>query len=425
MNVPRCVMGSGGQGEGMTASHEFRSNALAETQQGGEATVGHADPGQGGARRLRVLQVITHLDMGGAEGIAMGLIEALRPTIDFSLFAVMRQAEPGAVGRDMAARLDRWGMPVRFGVGGRFKSGGVVVAAHRLVREIKRFRPNVVHLHAEIAELTYATARLLSPNARAAPVLRTVHNSGLWIDWNRLGRGVTSLLAGADAVAVSRNAAEADAAIITRRPRPPCDVIYNGIDRPVPDRSRAVAAEGGAFRLLFAGRLVHQKGADLLPAILAEAYRRTARRDVTVTIAGTGVLRDAVERGVAGRLAGWTVKIVPPIGGLAEQLGDYDAVLLPSRYEGFALLPLEVLLAGIPLVTTRAPGLDEAISSTYPLAAPVDDVVALGALLARVMSGAEDYRAVASAHGDELARRFSPAAMAQAYAARYRRLARA
>ncbi|MBY0582216.1 MAG: glycosyltransferase family 4 protein [Sphingomonas sp.] len=373
--------------------------------------------------RLRVLQVITHLDMGGAESIAMSLIDGLRSRIDFSLFAILQHAEPGAVGRDMAARLDQWIVPVNFGVTGRFKSGGAVVAAYRLAREIRRFRPDVVHLHAEIAELTFSIAVFLSRAARIAPVLRTVHNSTLWIDWNRLGNGVTTVLATADAVAVSRNAADADAAIVTLRKRPRCDVIYNGVPRPKPDSSRAGVQANGPFRVLFAGRLVHQKGADLLPAILAEAYRLTERRDVCVTIAGSGVLQEAVEQGLADQLDGWNVSIEPPISGLANHLNDYDAVLLPSRYEGFALLPLEVLMAGVPLVTTMAPGLDEALPPSYPLASPVDNVTALGERLASVINGDEDYRAMAARCGDELAQRFSPAAMAQAYAERYRRLA--
>lgn len=373
--------------------------------------------------QLRVLQVITHLDMGGAESIAMSLIDALRGRIDFSLFAILQHTEPGAVGRDMAGRLEQWMVPVNFGVSGRFKSGGAVVAAYRLAREIKRFRPDVVHLHAEIAELTFSIAVFLSRAARVVPVLRTVHNSTLWVEWNRLGNGVTSVLAAADTVAVSRNAADADAAILTLRKRPKCDVIYNGVPRPEHDLLRAGERSPGPFRLLFAGRLVHQKGADLLPAVLAEAYRRTERRDVCVTIAGSGVLQELVEQGLAGQLPGWTISIVPPISGLANRLRDFDAVLLPSRYEGFALLPLEVLMAGVPLVTTMAPGLDEALPPAYPLAAPVDDVEALGERLARVINGAEDYQALAAECGDELAQRFSPAAMAQAYAERYRRLA--
>lgn len=314
-------------------------------------------------------------------------------------------------------------MPVHFGVGGRFKSGGVVLAARRLVRELKRFRPDVVHLHTEIPELTFAVAALMSPSARTARVLRTVHNSSLWIDWGWIGRGVTTVLGRADAVAVSRHAAAADAAILTPGARPTCAVIYNGVAAPDRAAPQPPAAADAPFRLLFAGRLVHQKGADLLPAILAEAHRRAGRRDVEVTIAGSGALRDGVAQGLSGCCTGWTITMVPPIGGLAARLREYDAVLLPSRFEGFALLPLEVLMNGVPLITTTAPGLDEAIPADYPLAAPVDDVAGLAERLARVIDGTPEYRAVAAHFGAQLAARFSPANMAQGYADCYQRIA--
>ncbi|WP_315764541.1 glycosyltransferase family 4 protein [Sphingomonas sp. Y38-1Y] len=375
--------------------------------------------GQPDAPRPRVLQVITHLAMGGAEGVAMSLIDQLRKDCDFTLFAVLNDGAGGAVGQDMRKRLDAWQVPVRHGCAGRFKSGGVVLAALRLARTIRKRRIDVVHVHTEIPELTHAVACTLSAGARRTPLIRTVHNTELWIDWHAIGRRVTQRLSHGEAVAVSRSAAEADAAIATRSARPPAQVVYNGV-HPPPRRDRSGASP---FRLLFAGRLVHQKGADLLPAILATAHARTARRDVELTIAGTGVMRDEVERGLVDALSGWTVRIVPPIERLAEALSTYDAVLLPSRFEGFALLPLEVLMAGVPLVTTDAPGLNEAIAPDYPFQAHVDDVEAIAAKLVRVIEDPAAARTIAGAAGDALAKRFGPEAMARAYLLRYRALA--
>lgn len=373
-------------------------------------------------RRLRVLHVVTHLDMGGAEGVAMGLIDTLRPDIDFALFAVLRDAELNAVGRDLAARLERWRVPYAFGVGGGFKSGGVILAALALVRMAKRFRADVVHLHTEIPELTFAVACALSRRARRMPLLRTVHNCTLWIDWHAIGRGVTSRLAHGTAVAVSRAAADADAAIATARPRPRAGVIYNGVEAP-PRVAADAPPSPGPFRLLFAGRLVDQKGADLLPAILAAAHGQVGGQAVDVTIAGTGVMHDAVAQGLAGGLDGWTVRIVPPIERLPERLREYDGVLVPSRFEGFGLLPVEALMAGVPVVTTDAPGLDEVIPAEYPLRTAVADVPALAAQVARMVTDRAACRAIAASYSDALAARFDPAVAGAAYAARYRALA--
>lgn len=368
--------------------------------------------------RPRVLHVITHLAMGGAENVALGLVEALHPSVDFTLFAVLGTDDPGAVGRDMAARLARCDVPWRYGTRRGFKSGGVIAAAWSLIRAVEDWRPDVIHVHTEIPELTLAIAHLLSPRIRRTPILRTVHNSVLWIAWGRIGRWVTRRLHAADAVAVSRAAADADAAIVPGRAR--ADVIYNGAKpgaaRPDPDPKAPV-------RILFAGRMVHQKGADLLPAILERAHARTARRDVSVTIAGSGELSASVAAGLAGRLVGWRVAMTGPIAALAQRLHDHDVVLLPARFEGFGLLQLETLLAGIPLVTTRAPGIDEVIPPDYPLAAAIDDVEALGDILARTIDDPASARAIAAAHGAVLADRFAPWRTVDAYRARYAMLA--
>jgi glycosyltransferase involved in cell wall biosynthesis len=376
-------------------------------------------PRLGGERRIRVMHVITHLDMGGAENVALGLTDILRDRVAFSVFAVLRQLPLSNVGQDMADRLDRWRIPFRFGTGRGFKSGGVILAARALARGVAEQRPDVLHVHTEIPELTLAVASLLSARVRRTPLLRTVHNSELWIAWGGIGRWVTQRLASGHAVAVSRHAARADAAIVTHHPRAIADVLHNGVS---PPQLTLTQRHSGPVRVLFAGRLVHQKGADLLPAILREAQASTMCRDVSVTIAGSGAMRDTVAQHLAGGLPGWDVQMTAPIERLPERLGDYDVVLLPSRFEGFALLPLEVLMAGVPLVTTDAPGLDEAIPADYPFKAAVDDVAAIGALLATVIDDPAGARVIAARYGADLARRFSPEAMASAYLARYRAL---
>lgn len=382
-------------------------------------TVQDMSPAQA-SPRPHVLHIITHLDMGGAEGVAMQLIGTLRQAMDFSLFAVLQSATPGRIGQEMAAALAGWRVPVGFGVRGRFKSGGVLLAAIRLIRMVARQRPDVIHVHTEIPELTLALACVLSCRVRRTPLLRTVHNSQLWLAWGGIGRWVTARLAHGDAVAVSHAAAAADAAIATPVKRPVADVIYNGVALPQAADARQA---GGPVRILFAGRLVEQKGADLLPGILAAAHGLTPRRDVAVVIAGSGILQAQLQAGLAGVAPGWDIRLVPPIEHLSSQLASYDCILQPSRFEGFGLLMLEALLSGVPLLTTDAPGLNEVIPPDYPLQAGVDDVPRLAALLAGVIDDPASFRRMIVSYRDGLAARFSPEAMAGAYGARYRALA--
>ena len=78
--------------------------------------------------RSRVLQVITKLDMGGAEVVALDLVTALHGTIDFAV-ATALDVEPTPVGKAMRAQLADLAIPVFPGTLGHYKKGGAIVAA--------------------------------------------------------------------------------------------------------------------------------------------------------------------------------------------------------------------------------------------------------------------------------------------------------
>lgn len=376
--------------------------------------------------RPRVLQIITKLDMGGAEVIALDLVSALQRSTDFAVATVL-DVEPTPVGRAMRVQLADLDIPIFLGARGHYKKGGAIVAAWRLARAVSHFQPDVVHLHTEMPELTWAIARMLFPWTRRVAMVRTVHNSELWIAWGGIGRWVTDRLATARAVAVSQAAAAADAAIGTRHPRPQTEVIYNGARVPPPalgggEASGSEVGDGGgvgparaAVSVLFAGRLIAQKGPDLLPAILASAHAACPRADVKVQIAGTGPLEEALRAALAGIAPRWVIEMTPPIGGLSLRLREFDAVLMPSRFEGFSVLAIETLLSGVPLVATRAPGLVEALPADYPFCAAVDDAQMLGLTLARILEAPQAAQQQAAAFVPELTSRFAPEAMIARY----------
>lgn len=369
---------------------------------------------------VRVMHIITHLDLGGAEGVALQLLEGLHPRVVAAIFAVLQAGASSNIGLDMARRAHDAGASVYFGTGRGFKSGGVVVAAWRLVRALREFRPDVIHVHTEIPELTLAVACMIWPPVARIPLLRTVHNSVLWISWGRIGQLVTRRLAHGRAIAVSDAAAQADLAIDTGNQRPRAEVIYNAVPSPPPMVSTRARTP---LRILFAGRLVHQKGADLLPAIIAGAQANARRCDVEVIIAGDGAFKQELSAAFAGWSGRWQVKMIDPISGLSHRLDDYDIYLLPSRFEGLSLLHLEVLVAGLPLITCRVPGVAEVLPADYALACEPEDTLVLAKLLAAVVDDIEAARDVALRHRPALRERFAPDRMLLAYLEQYRALA--
>lgn len=374
------------------------------------------------ADKPRVMHIITHFELGGAEDVAAQLAETLAGDVDSAVFAVIRGGAVSAIAAHRAERMRSIGAPVFWGTRRGFKSGGVVQAAFRLVRAVERFRPDVLHVHTEIPELTLAVACVMSRAVARTPLLRTVHNCVLWIDWGRLGAWVTRRLAHGRAVAVSQAAADADQAIVAGVSRPRAEVIYNAVSIPAPTPTCA-QVDRKPLRVLFAARLVHQKGADLLPAILAGAQRQAGRRDVEVVIAGEGVFRDDLAHAFAKPDGAWHIDLVPPIERLVEKLGDYDVVLAPSQFEGLGLLYLEALLAGVPVLAFRAPGLNEVLPRDYALAVGVGDVEAMAAMLADAVDDIVPYKQMAAACRPALLERFSLPKMTAAYLGHYRALA--
>ena len=424
----------------------------------------HIHPARTGPRRPRILQVITHLDLGGAEEVAIALSEQLQDDYDIRFFAV-NGIQDTAIGKAMQARLRIAGVPVHSGTRLQLKRGGFVQAAARLAALRWRLRPDIVHLHTEIPELTYALSRGFRPQSarehrpqdtRATLTTRTLHNTTFWGPWRGMGVRVERCLLGVPLAACSQGALEGMQAFRATNALPLLaaaqgQVIYNGV-APAPlqaEHAGAAAdldtasdlgtAAGRPLRVMFAGRLEPQKGADLLPAILEHAGRGFMTADAMttnprttdpvsalpsaeLTIYGAGSLETTLVRWAAQGVPGWTIRIVPPTPELRAEMARHDLLLMPSRFEGLPLVAAEALMAGLPVVATRAPGMTEVFPDGYPLLAPCEDTLALGNLLAQVLGNPDGFRAQSRRWMAPTTEKFGLARMAREYSGLYQNL---
>jgi glycosyltransferase involved in cell wall biosynthesis len=370
----------------------------------------------------RVLHGITHLGLGGAERVAMTLIRALRDRFEFGLLAV-RGVEASDVGVAMSAELRAAGITVHTGTRAPIKGGGLVLAGWRAAQAVARFQPDLVHLHTEIPEASYAVATLLRPSLRRVPVVRTIHNAVYWAYWPRLGRWCERRLRAGPIAAVSEDAREAfERFHRSARGHGPIDdvvVIPNGVAIPPAGGVRPARVDA-TWRLLFGGRFEPQKGTDLIPEAIAHIALPVGTR-AELVLHGSGAHEPLLRELAAQPPPGWTVRVEPPCAEFAARIPAFDLVLMPSRFEGLGLVAIEAVLSGVPVIATDAPGLRGALPADYPWRARAGDAASFAATLQRAFAERDRWPAVL-AEAQAFARaRFSVEAMATNYAGLYAR----
>jgi glycosyltransferase involved in cell wall biosynthesis len=184
------------------------------------------------------------------------------------------------------------------------------------------------------------------------------------------------------------------------------------IPNPV-DLAPAAIPQRGAGRLVAVGRLVHQKGFDLLLRAFAEIA--PAHPGWTLTIWGEREQRLALEAlrarlGLAGRVR---------LPGLTELPGQWveeaDIFVLSSRYESFGNVITEAMVAGLPVIAFDCPwGPGDILQDGEDgLLVPAEDVEALAAAMRRLIVDADLRRRLGEAAAQNVRRFARDAILAQ------------
>lgn len=258
-------------------------------------------------------------------------------------------------------------------------------AAAMFLFEIRRFRPDVVHVVAAGPAVVYLSAlRFLV----GAPVVLTsqgevgVAPHRIFKRSRALRWGLRRLLAEAAAVTTCSE-------FVLDELRSEFggvfagEVIPNGVD--LAELDVAPAAE--APYLFAAGRLVDQKGFD----VLLRAFAQTAG-ELQLLIAGEGRERASLEalakeRGIESCVR-WLG--VASRARLAALLKGAEVVVVPSRKEPFGVILLEAMAAGRSTVASRVGGIPEfAQDGETTLLVPPEDPDALAAALVRLAADRE------------------------------------
>jgi glycosyltransferase involved in cell wall biosynthesis len=195
----------------------------------------------------------------------------------------------------------------------------------------------------------------------------------------------------------------------------PMQVIHNGVDTDlfVPGtRQRRI---GEPFRLLYVGSWMARKGVDLLAPIMRElgdGFELHYTGGPAAAHDQTGMPPNMHD---IGRLQGDAAVVA------AMQAAD--ALLFPSRSEGFGLVAAEAMACGLPVIATRGSSLTEVVADGETgLLCPQDGARAFAAAARKLVADHALCAAMATTARQRVVQHFSTTTMLTAYLHTYRSL---
>lgn len=193
----------------------------------------------------------------------------------------------------------------------------------------------------------------------------------------------------------------------------PMQVIYNGIDTEMFRPGSRVRQPGAPFRLLYVGSWMARKGVDLLAPImreLGEGFELHYTGGPAAQQDKAGMPGNMVD---IGRLHGDAAVVAA--------MQDADALLFPSRSEGFGLVAAEAMACGLPVIVARASSLPEVVEAGVTgLLCPGNDCGAFVAAVCKLMNDSGLAVAMSAAASAAAERRFGFDTMIAAYSDVYR-----
>ena len=145
-------------------------------------------------------------------------------------------------------------------------------------------------------------------------------------------------------------------------------VIYCGVDlesiKPEVNKGPTLLSKAGPYKtILFLGRFIERKRPDLAIEIFARLHQK--HPETKLVMIGEGPLEQALKIQISKLKLQNAVEFSGPLFG-KEKLKKYheaDLFLFPSQKEGFVLVVLEAMAAGLPLLVPDALGFPEAVEN--------------------------------------------------------------
>jgi glycosyltransferase involved in cell wall biosynthesis len=362
---------------------------------------------------MRVLHVLKVTGVAGAEQHLLALLPALRE----------RGVDARLLGLDVAGS-DAWRLY-------RALDDAGVPSAHvrctldvnprmerDVVRAVRAAGPDLLHTHLVHGDVYGALAARIA----RVPYVSTRHND------DRYQLGPFRFVDRAFASGARRLIAISDAVrrflVAAGLPGEKFETIRYGLDRAPAIPSELTPAAAGvpddARLVLAVGRLIEQKDHATLLRAFAVAHQR--HPDAMLAVLGDGPLRGRTEALVA-ELGLARAVFLPGRLETRDWLERADIFAHSSRWEGFGIVLLEAMLAGLPVAATRVSAVPEIVADGKTgVLVDAEDVHALAAALAGLLADPERAQTFGRTGRERARTEFSVDRMTDATLALYERL---
>jgi glycosyltransferase involved in cell wall biosynthesis len=327
--------------------------------------------------KIRVLQIIKGLDIGGdsggAELFGIKLARELNKIPECEVWICAFYSVGTKTENDWCKKLNREGINTFFVSewGGYNNPGKFSKGLINLIKGISRLNLDVCHSHFQLGTLASVTLKCLgyTKTAYRTSHIRKEWDIGKWtwlLSPMFIKRIFPKYLDGE--VGVSRAVRDY---LLIRRPgkidESKIHLIYNGIDvnqireasLRLLNESDLVSFEQSTFIIGCVGRLAEQKGYPYIFEALPKIINHIP--DCILQVAGDGELKYELHEMVQDLNLSDHVKFLGLRNDIPALMRQWDVFVLPSLWEGLPTVVMESMVCGVPVIATDIPGTNELV----------------------------------------------------------------